>query len=473
MTMPHTRMNVFQHTVDLSSVKGNRLGNHDHIILLRRGIDTWNRWRKTNPHIEPDLQEADLCRANLQGANLQLADLRRAILRGADLRRTDLRGADLRRADLKRADLRGAMLRGADFRRADLRGAMLTGTDLHGAKLTGAKLTGKFLQPLLARILVLTTNLLQTWKQRFLSAKGARKAAWGCLPILGLCVLGIVVERAAGSVETVTPTPAVIASQSTVIALQPTSTPTPEVELPIHPTHKLIPATDRTRNPRGINEAIQQDLQGAVDKVRELTGVDLGIEFGDTSRPLELAPTKVGTDPIDWHKTGRAIDLDQASFNNGVIAKDPSGDDMFFRIYLPYEHASAEDSDLPEKEKRYLKKWKNFDQGNFSLPPQPNKWYVDVTAIFEDYGFNRIEAHPGWEETQTKMEWWHFEKRDGLTMYRALRQVYTEDQIIDGHKHIYRSNKVMYRKRLLKEGFPEEVLDKMEEDQVTSSTTET
>ncbi|EEG3884774.1 pentapeptide repeat-containing protein [Salmonella enterica] len=73
---------------------------------------------------------ADLCGANLRGANLRDADLRGANLRDADLRGADLRGANLRDADLRGADLRDADLRGADLRDADLRGADLRGADL-------------------------------------------------------------------------------------------------------------------------------------------------------------------------------------------------------------------------------------------------------------------------------------------------------------------------------------------------------
>ena len=68
---------------------------------------------------------ANLCGANLRGADLSDADLRGAELHGADLSDANLRGADLRGADLSDANLRGAYLRGADLRDANLRGASL------------------------------------------------------------------------------------------------------------------------------------------------------------------------------------------------------------------------------------------------------------------------------------------------------------------------------------------------------------
>ncbi|EEJ8781126.1 pentapeptide repeat-containing protein [Salmonella enterica subsp. enterica] len=83
---------------------------------------------------------ADLRGANLYGANLCGADLRGANLYGADLRGANLRDADLCDADLRGADLRGADLRGANLRDADLCDANLRGADLRGADLRGANL---------------------------------------------------------------------------------------------------------------------------------------------------------------------------------------------------------------------------------------------------------------------------------------------------------------------------------------------
>jgi hypothetical protein len=68
---------------------------------------------------------------------LEQTDLRRALLIGANLQHVHLRGASLQRAELTNADLRSAVLV-----QADMRGAVLLGADLRGSILDGATLTG-------------------------------------------------------------------------------------------------------------------------------------------------------------------------------------------------------------------------------------------------------------------------------------------------------------------------------------------
>lgn len=149
----------------------------DPLLILRRGVDEWNRWRRANTGFEiylsgVDLRGADLRGANLEGAyleeahlnraNLQMADLQRAILRKANLGGAFLQNAKLRFADLERANLREAkfgganlqftILEGANLResflvrahlaKADLKGANLERANLHGANLEGANLEG-------------------------------------------------------------------------------------------------------------------------------------------------------------------------------------------------------------------------------------------------------------------------------------------------------------------------------------------
>lgn len=117
------------------------------VALLKRGVETWNFWRKENPTRKVDLSSARLNGANLRSANLSGSDLRGASLRytfliNANLTEGDLRGANLRNAQLGSARMRGANLRNADLRGADLGDADLRGADLRGVELRGVKLVG-------------------------------------------------------------------------------------------------------------------------------------------------------------------------------------------------------------------------------------------------------------------------------------------------------------------------------------------
>jgi Pentapeptide repeats (8 copies) len=69
------------------------VANDKHLTLLRQGTVIWNRWRRRNPKIRPDLGGADLREANLREANLFGADLPRADLSRANLREANLSGA--------------------------------------------------------------------------------------------------------------------------------------------------------------------------------------------------------------------------------------------------------------------------------------------------------------------------------------------------------------------------------------------
>lgn len=156
------------------------MDSNDAWILLRKGVGTWNNWRKGNPDAVPDLgtdvsfdhllegegwkdflvaeqrsafssglvgkgwqvdlSRLDLSATNLIGAKLQSvrlagANLSRATLTRANLRYADLSGADLTGASLYEADLYGTNLAGATLRDVSLLRARFVGTNIEGATL--------------------------------------------------------------------------------------------------------------------------------------------------------------------------------------------------------------------------------------------------------------------------------------------------------------------------------------------------
>ena len=194
------------------------------------------------------------------------------------------------------------------------------------------------------------------------------------------------------------------------------------------PPNEFVRVNDRTTN--NISDAVVTELNTAVDLVRSLTGVDIGTGFGDTTRRLGQGTQKVGADNFSWHKSGRAVDFDQGL--NWLIMEDPSGDDMFFRLFLTANDAGAAST--------YARTFTEEDRGNIHYNGVGSRAIgtpmVDVTAILGANGFERIPAHAGWEARggYNKREWWHYVNDGDLTWYEALRQIYTEDEIVTAMK---------------------------------------
>ncbi len=111
------------------------MANDDHIAQLMKGVAAWNKWRKENSDIRPDLGGANLYSANLYKANLAEADLSEANLSRANLANANLSGARLSGTGLDNANLSGANLSGAYLAKADLSGAKLDKANLLGATL--------------------------------------------------------------------------------------------------------------------------------------------------------------------------------------------------------------------------------------------------------------------------------------------------------------------------------------------------
>jgi len=47
------------------------MANPEHLVMLKRGVEVWNRWRRVHVHPEVDPSGADFGGANLSGASLR------------------------------------------------------------------------------------------------------------------------------------------------------------------------------------------------------------------------------------------------------------------------------------------------------------------------------------------------------------------------------------------------------------------
>jgi uncharacterized protein YjbI with pentapeptide repeats len=103
------------------------MAGQEHLAILRRGADHWNKWRTSDPQIRPNLDDISLEDVDLSGFDLSHASMRCVTFRNVKFGNCDLSEADLREAVLSGADLSGIT-------------GFLEPQQLAGADLTGAKL---------------------------------------------------------------------------------------------------------------------------------------------------------------------------------------------------------------------------------------------------------------------------------------------------------------------------------------------
>jgi len=99
---------------------------------------------------------------------------------------------------------------------------------------------------------------------------------------------------------------------------------------------------------------------------------------------------------------------------------------LFWRLYL---RAARQDGRMGEPLAAPV-----FDVSNRRLLPPPAGYFVDFTALAAAHGWNRIAAQEretfDWRTQPLALEYWHFERRDGLSWYQAMRLVH-DDQTLE------------------------------------------
>lgn len=134
------------------------MANSEHLAILKKGVSVWNKWRKRNPHIKPDLSGLnalnptelpwlyaggfgqDLAGVNFDNTNLSRAHLSKRCLHGASLFEANLTETLFDKTNLSQTNFVETIAVAAKLRDANLRGADLCGADFSGADLTGAAL---------------------------------------------------------------------------------------------------------------------------------------------------------------------------------------------------------------------------------------------------------------------------------------------------------------------------------------------
>jgi TolB protein len=176
-----------------------------------------------------------------------------------------------------------------------------------------------------------------------------------------------------------------------------------------------------------LSSAVVESFAALRERLRRELGYDFLGRLWEAFRPVDFQSEH--SDYASWHKAGRAFDI-YFDEKQALIVREELGGETRWRVYLkcakmdgtcgePLRHHPWELSYIPGEE------------GKPGLIP--NGYYVDFTQAAREAGWERISAHQGsdfdWRWEYKALEFWHYQKRDGLTWYEAMEQVYPAEEL--------------------------------------------
>jgi TolB protein len=223
----------------------------------------------------------------------------------------------------------------------------------------------------------------------------------------------------------------------------PPSTSTPTPTLPPGELHPLVALEDiAVADPR-LNAAVAGSYRAWREEVHQKTGWDYLGQLSDVLRePGYISRKHYGY--LTWHKTGRAADLrfelpDEEGRDQLLVVRDDVGQRTYWRLFI---RCRAQDgtqgrplTDRPWVFWFVLDKEKEPEAYEAGGRPTsiPSGYYEDFTAIARRHGWQRIPAFEeedyDWRWDSLGLEYWHYQRPDGLTWYQAMQQVYPEETL--------------------------------------------
>jgi TolB protein len=138
----------------------------------------------------------------------------------------------------------------------------------------------------------------------------------------------------------------------------------------------------------------------------------------------------------DWLYTGRAFAINSLMTNAGwmVAVREDFGAQTYWRLYL---RAQQQDGTLGEPlhsqpwdlSARYNLDPKVYEQGGSYSSVPPGYW-VDVTTLANQYGWERVPALPNWRTYYRGARFTEFALTDGESWYDAMLELYPPDVLV-------------------------------------------
>jgi TolB protein len=187
-----------------------------------------------------------------------------------------------------------------------------------------------------------------------------------------------------------------------------------------------------------LSDTVNDSFNALRRDVQAKTGWDYLSILGDSFRNMNHTP-RPGQGRISWHVCGRAIDINQGFLRNGRIqlVREDVGGVTYWRVYIK---AKRQDGSLGEPLRSLPWDLSARNEGGLAAAQGgklkdevPEGYYVDFTQLAADYGWERRNALSNWRSSWFDIEWWHFQKTEGMSWYECMLEIYDEEEIADSY----------------------------------------
>lgn len=212
-----------------------------------------------------------------------------------------------------------------------------------------------------------------------------------------------------------------------------------QVQFDADPPYRLDTLINVTAPSAVLNDRVNDSFNALREHALERIGYDFLGELEDAFWRIDRPP-QPGEERRNWHMTGRAFSINRnaiAGFPPPIeVVREDIGVNTYWRVYvrvaddaqngqlgeplrqMPWDFASRNQGDVEA-----------YDQGGRLRAEMPEGYYVDLTTITHDFGWERMPAGRDWRANFNSTNFWMYRKTDGLNWYEAMREIYTDAQL--------------------------------------------
>ncbi len=188
-----------------------------------------------------------------------------------------------------------------------------------------------------------------------------------------------------------------------------------------------------------LSDRVNDSFNALRERANQAAGWDVLGQIEDAFWEIDRLP-QPGEERRNWLMTGRGFAINRnaiVGFPSPIeIVREDIDINTQWRIYvrvvdeaqigqlgeplrrMPWDFLSRSSGDIDA-----------YNQGGRLRAQMPSGYYIDLTQLAADYGWERVPAANDWRANFNSINYWLFQKRDGLQWYDAMRELYTEGQL--------------------------------------------